>query len=140
MAITNYVTPHDGSGTTVSFAGQTYKATNLTYSKSDIASDNNIDTSTLDQVEGEEVNYQAAPLIGDSGSETGWTVSFDYIGNAPIEDATEGDLLVSGGISITGTAYCTESSVTLSVNDVVRGSATLRVERPTNNPFVAPTS
>ena len=130
MASTTYKTPHDGQGTVVSFAGTTYKATGLTFSKSDISSDDNIDTSTLDQVEGTEINSQARPLIGDSGSDTGWELSFDYIGNAPIDDGSAGALSVTGGITISGNGTCTASSVTLAVNDVVRGNATIRVDRP----------
>ena len=133
MATTSYITPHDGSGTVVSFLGQTYKATSLTWTVNDITSDDNIDTSTLDQIKGEEVNSQPRPLIGDSGNDTGWEVSFDYIGNVPISDGLEGSLAVSGGVEITGNATCTSSSVTLAVNDVVRGSATLRLERPADS-------
>ena len=127
---TTYITPHDGSGTVVSFGGETYKATSLTWTKNDISSDDNIDTSTLDQITGEEVAFQARPLIGDSGSDTGWEISFDYIGNAPIEDGASGAVSVSGGVSITGNGTCTSSSVTLAVNDVVRGNATIRLDRP----------
>ena len=130
MAKTNYITPHDGSGTIVTFNEVTYKATGLTFSKSDISSDDNIDTSTLDQIEGQEINYQPRPLIGDSGSDTGWELSFDYIGNEPIQDGLEASISVTGGITITGTGTCTASSVTLAVNDVVRGNATIRVDRP----------
>lgn len=130
MAKTTYVTPHDGSGTVVTFKDVTYKATGLTFSKSDISSDDNIDTSTLDQKETEEVNYQPRPLIGDSGSDTGWELTFDYIGNEPIEDGVEGVISVTGGITVSGTGTCTASSVTVAVNDVVRGNATIRVERP----------
>jgi len=130
MATTSYITPHDSSGTTVSFGGQTYKATSLTWTVNDISSDDNIDTSTLDQVTGEEVNSQARPLIGDSGSDTGWEISFDYIGNVPITDGAEGAVSVTGGCSISGTGTCTSSSVTLAVNDVVRGNATIRLDRP----------
>lgn len=130
MATTSYITPHDGSGTTVSFAGQTYKATSLTWTVNDISSDDNIDTSTLDQIKGEEVNSQPRPLIGDSGSDTGWEISFDYIGNTPITDGAEGAVSVTGGVTISGNGTCTSSSVTLAVNDVVRGNATIRLDRP----------
>lgn len=130
MATTNYITPHDNTGTIVSFAGNTYKATSLTWTVNDISSDDNIDTSTLDQVTGEEVNSQARPLIGDSGSDTGWEISFDYIGNVPITDGEEGAVSVTGGVTINGNGTCTSSSVTLAVNDVVRGNATIRLDRP----------
>ena len=130
MAKTTYRTPHDVSGTVVTFNDVAYKATGLTFSKSDISSDDNIDTSTLDQIEGTEVNYQPRPLIGDSGSDTGWELSFDYIGNEPIQDGLEATISVTGGITVNGTGTCTASSVTLAVNDVVRGNATIRVERP----------
>lgn len=130
MAKTTYVTPHDGSGTVVTFNQITYKATGLTFSKSDISSDDNIDTSTLDQKTNEEVNFQPRPLIGDSGSDTGWELTFDYIGNEPIADGLEAAISVTGGITVSGTGTCTASSVTVAVNDVVRGNATIRVERP----------
>ena len=130
MAKTTYRTPHDVSGTVVTFNDVAYKATGLTFSKSDISSDDNIDTSTLDQTTGQEVNYQPRPLIGDSGSDTGWELSFDYIGNEPIQDGLEATISVTGGITVNGTGTCTASSVTLAVNDVVRGNATIRVERP----------
>ena len=130
MATTSYITPHDGSGTTVSFAGQTYKATSLTWTVNDISSDDNIDTSTLDQIKGEEVNSQPRPLIGDSGSDTGWELSFDYIGNTPITDGATGAVSVTGGVTISGNGTCTSSSVTAAVNDVVRGNATIRLDRP----------
>lgn len=130
MATTSYITPHDNTGTIVSFGGQTYKATSLTWTVNDISSDDNIDTSTLDQVTGEEVNSQARPLIGDSGSDTGWEISFDYIGNVPITDGEEGAVSVTGGVTINGNGTCTSSSVTLAVNDVVRGNATIRLDRP----------
>ena len=130
MPKTNYITSHDNTGTIVQFGGVTYKATGLTFSKSDISSDDNIDTSTLDQITGQEVNYQPRPLIGDSGSDTGWELSFDYIGNEPITDGLEDTISVTGGITVSGTGTCTASSVTLAVNDVVRGNATIRVDRP----------
>lgn len=130
MATTSYITPHDNTGTIVSFAGQTYKATSLTWTVNDISSDDNIDTSTLDQITGEEVNSQARPLIGDSGSDTGWELSFDYIGNVPITDGSEGAVSVTGGVTINGNGTCTSSSVTATVNDVVRGNATIRLDRP----------
>ena len=130
MATTSYITPHDGSGTVVSFLGQTYKATSLTWTVNHITSDDNIDTSTLDQIKGEEVNSQPRPLIGDSGNDTGWEVSFDYIGNTPITDGSEGAFAVTGGVTISGNGTCTSSSVTATVNDVVCGNATIRLDRP----------
>lgn len=130
MATTSYITPHDSTGTIVSFAGQTYKATSLTWTVNDISSDDNIDTSTLDQITGDEVNSQPRPLIGDSGSDTGWELSFDYIGNVPITDGAAGAVSVTGGVSISGNGTCTSSSVTATVNDVVRGNATIRLDRP----------
>jgi hypothetical protein len=38
-------------------------------------------------------------------------------------------LAISGGISLTKNATVSSSSVTLAVNDVIRGSATFRVAR-----------
>lgn len=130
MADTTYVTPHDGSGTSLSFAGSTYKCTSMTYSKTDVTASDRVDTSTLDIIAGNQTTSQARPLKGDTSGDTGWSLSFDYIGNTPIDDGKTGALVVSGGLTINSTATCTDSSVTATVNDVVRGSATLRVDRP----------
>jgi hypothetical protein len=56
-------------------------------------------------------------------------VQIDYIGNAPISDGTTGTLVIAGGLTLSKAATVASSSVTLAVNDVVRGSATFRVAR-----------
>lgn len=120
------VTPHDGSGTTFSFAGTTYTVTSITYTIGSTGGGNTdaIDISHLGQTTGASVLSQARPLIGSAGTtDTGKSVSIEYIGNAVIAQNTTGALTIVGGISVSATATCNSSSVTLTVNDVVRGSA-----------------
>ena len=120
-------TPHDSSGgTTLTVAGSTFTVTSITVNFSDAGS-GDIDISHLGQTTGETVLTQPAPLIGSAG-DTGKEISFDYIGTTQLAGGTTGAYAIAGGISLSGTA-CTvsSSSLTLAVNDVIRGSATVRI-------------
>lgn len=122
-------TPHDGSGTTLSFAGTSYTVTNITYSLSDVTgSADTIDVSHLGQTTGATMLTQARPLKGGGGGgDTGKEVSVDFIGASAIAGGTSGTLTITGGLSISTTATCTASSVTLAMNDAIRGNATFRL-------------
>lgn len=121
------VTPHDGSGTTVVFSGSTYTVTNVSISYSDVSgATDRIDVSHLGQTTGSTMLTQARPLKGSASGETGKEVSFDYIGTTQLVGGTSGAFTV--GTFITGaTATVVSSSVTLAMNDVIRGSASVRV-------------
>jgi len=56
------------------------------------------------------------------------TVDVEYIGQAIPSVGASATLTVSGRISFSGTATCVTSQVTASVGDVVRGSASFRVQ------------
>lgn len=117
-------TPHSGSGTTFSFAGTNYTVTNIVYSLGATGGGaDNIDVSHLGQTVGQSVLSIARPLVGTQGGDTGKTVSIEYIGSSVITQNATGTLTITGGISISATATCNSSSVTLAVNDVIRGSA-----------------
>jgi len=58
---------------------------------------------------------------------TGVEISFDYIGTTELQGNTSGTLTVAGGLTLSRGATVASSNVTLAVNDVIRGSATLRV-------------
>lgn len=118
-------TPHDGSGTTVTFAGFSGDVTGISYSES-AGGNNDIDISHLGQTVGETALSMSRPLKG-GGGETGKEVQIDYIGSSVVEGGLSGTLTITGGLSISGVATCTSSSVTLAVNDVIKGSATFRV-------------
>jgi hypothetical protein len=121
-------TPHDSSGTTLTVAGTTFTVTSITVNFSDISGDDKIDVSHLGQTAGETVLTQGRPLKGDGSGDTGKELSFDYIGTTQLTGGTTGAYAIAGGISLSGTA-CTvvSSSLTLAVNDVIRGSATVRI-------------
>lgn len=117
-------TPHAGSGTTFSFAGTNYTVTSITYTIGATGGGaDNIDISHLGQTTGESVKTMSRPLVGTQGGDTGKTVSIEYIGTNVIAQNSTGTLAISGGISISATATCNSSSVTLTVNDAIRGSA-----------------
>jgi hypothetical protein len=117
-------TPHDSTGTSLVFDGTTFTVTNLTLNYSDVRE--RIDISNLGQTTGEQVASQDAPLVG-TADDTGVEISFDYIGTNELPDNTSGTLTIAGGLSLSRSATVASSNVTLAVNDVIRGSATLRV-------------
>jgi hypothetical protein len=121
------VTPHD-SGTTLTVAGSTFTVTSITVNFSDVSGESDrIDVSHLGQTAGETILTQKRPLVGSGNGETGKELSFDYIGNTQLAGGTTGTYAIAGGVSLSGDATVISSSVTLAVNDVVRGSATVRI-------------
>jgi len=116
-------------GTTLTFAGTAYTVTNVTYSMTDVAAGDTIDVSHLGQAAGSAVATMDRPLKG-SATDTGREVTMEYLGNAPIADGSTGTLVIGGGpLSLNVAATVSSSSVTLAVNDAVRGQATFRVAR-----------
>jgi hypothetical protein len=117
-------TPHGGSGTTFTFAGTGYTVTSITYTVGSTGGGtDNIDISHLGQTVGDSVRSLSRPLVGTQGGDTGKTVSIEYIGTSVIAQNATGTLAITGGLSLSVAATCNSSSVTLTVNDVVRGSA-----------------
>ena len=121
-------TPHDSSGTTLTFPGFTGSVTNITYNLNNVAGDDTIDISHLGLTAGAAVLTQDRPLKG-SATDTGREVQVDYIGTGVVADGATGTLAITGGLSLSAMATEQSSSVTLAVNDVVRGSVTFRVAR-----------
>jgi hypothetical protein len=68
------------------------------------------------------------PLKGSAG-DTGKEVSIEYLATSggPIAQGATGTLTIAGGVALSVTATCKSSSVTLTVNDAVRGSASFQV-------------
>jgi hypothetical protein len=120
--------PSHAQGTTFSFAGVPYTVTNVTYSMTDVSAGDKIDISHLGQAAGSEVLTMDRPLKG-SATDTGREVSIEYLGTAPITDGSTGTLAIAGGLSLSAAATVSSSSVTLAVNDAVRGQATFKVAR-----------
>ena len=121
-------TPHDSSGTTFTFAGTGYTVTSITYSITDQAAADQIDVSHLGQSTGSTVLTLSRPLKGSAG-DTGKEVTIEYLAasGTPIAQGQTGTLAITGGISLSVGATCKSSSVTLTVNDAVRGSAAFQV-------------
>lgn len=113
------------TGVGFSFAGSTFTVTSLTYSLGETGGGSDqIDASHLGLTTGASVISLSRPLLGTPGGDTGKTVSIEFIGTAPIAQNSTGNLVLTGPVSITSTpATCRSSSVTLTVNDIVRGSA-----------------
>ena len=125
-------TPHDGSGTPLSFpntaASNVYVVTNIVYNLTDPGADDTIDISHLGLTTGAEVLSQSRPLSG-SATDTGREISFDFIGKTPLADKRTGTLTITGGLAIAAAGTVRSSTITLATNDVTKGSATIRIAR-----------
>ena len=121
-------TPHSGSGTTLTFPGFTGSVTNIAYTLNDVTGDDTIDISHLGLSAGASVLTLSRPLKG-SATDTGREVQVDYIGTGFLSDGATGTLAITGGLALSASATVQSSSVTLAVNDVIRGSVTFRVAR-----------
>lgn len=122
-------TPHDSSGTKVTFPGFTGSVTGITLSKTDVNA-GPIDISHLGLKTGDQVLTVNPPLKGTADGDTGFEVSLEYIGTGVLAGGTSGALSITGGASVSANATVQTSSITLAVNDVIRGSATFRVANP----------
>jgi hypothetical protein len=121
------VTPHD-SASTFTFCGTAFTVTNLTVNLSDVSGESDrIDVSHLGQTTGEIIATQARPLVGTGTGETGREISFDYIGANEVTPGGTGSYSITGPVALSGEATILSSTLTLAVNDVVRGNATVRV-------------
>jgi len=121
-------TPHAGSGTSFTFAGTAYTVTNITYSVSDVSgTTDELDISHLGLTTGETVLTMKKPLVGSAAGDTGKEVTMDYHGSAPVTGGSSGTLTITGGIQYSGAATCSSSSVTATVNEVMKGTATFKV-------------
>lgn len=119
-----------GQGTTLTFAGTGYTVTSITYSMTNGGGGNDtIDVSHLGLTVGASVETMDRPLKGGTNGDTGREVSIEYLGSAPITDGATGTLVISGGLALSAAATVQSSSVTLTTNDVTKGSATFRVAR-----------
>jgi len=124
------VTPHDGVGTTFTFAGTGYTVTNIVITNTDPNVENTIDVSHLGLTTGASVLTQDRPL-GGSTTSTGQTVQVDYLGKSLIADGATGTLVVSHSsvTLLSRAATVSSSTLTFAVNDAVKGSATFRIAR-----------
>jgi len=112
------------TGVGFSFAGSNYTVTSITYSLGSTGGGTDqIDASHLGLTTGASVISLPRPLKGTQGGDTGKTVSIEFIGTAPIAQDATGTLSITGPVSVSATATGQSSSVTLTVNDIVRGSA-----------------
>jgi hypothetical protein len=113
------------TGVGFTFGGTTFTVTNVTFTLGDAGGGaDQIDASHLGLTTGASVVSLPRPLLGTPGGDTGKTVSIEYLGTAPIAQNATGNLVITGPVEISSTpATCRSSSVTLTVNDIVRGSA-----------------
>lgn len=125
-------TPHDGTGTTFSFAGTNYTVTNIVINNTDPATEDKIDVSHVGLTAGASVETIDRPLKG-SVNDTGREVVVDYLGTNIVRDASTGTLVltVNGSQAISAAATVSASTLTFATNDAVRGQVTFRVARYT---------
>jgi hypothetical protein len=125
-------TPHDGAGTSLALGNVNYTITNIVITYNDPNADQEkIDVSHLGLTTGAQLATIDRPLKG-STTDTGRSVQFNYLGRGIIADGATGTCSIStGGASLlAGVAYTVNSStLTLAVNDAIRGQATIRIAR-----------
>jgi hypothetical protein len=130
-----FETPHDGSGTVLTFASTGYTVTNIVVSATDpTADEDKIAVSHMGQTAGETAKTLELPLAGAASGETGRSVTFDYIGKVFIADKSSGTFsLMIGGTALSGVSgkvgTVTSSTLTLATQDAIRGQATIKLER-----------
>jgi len=130
-----FETPHDGSGTVLTFNSVTYTVTNIVVSATDpTADEDKIAVGHLGQTAGETAKTLELPLAGAASGETGRSVTFDYIGKTFIADRSTGSFVLTiGGSALTGVSSkngtVTSSTLTLATQDAIRGQATIKLER-----------
>jgi hypothetical protein len=124
------ITPHDSTGTSLTFAGGGYTVTNIVYNLADPATDNTIDVSHLGLTAGNSVLTQDRPLTGNA-TDTGRQVTIEYLGKDIIADAATGTLVIThaGSAFLSKASTVVSSSVTFALNDVVKGTAVFKVAR-----------
>jgi hypothetical protein len=125
MAAVTFPTAH---GTTFTFGGATFAATNVKKKVTgNDPKDGRIDTTTLDMPEKSKRRYQDSPILSESAGET--TITLTFFG------ATEPDIENVAAISfpslgVTGQARCTEYELEGAVADVIKGTASFTIEPP----------
>ena len=130
-----FETPHDGTGTVLTFNSVTYTVTNVVVTATDPTADaDKIAVSHLGQTVGETAKTLELPLAGAVSGETGRSVQFDYIGKTFIADKSTGTFtLTIGGSPLSGVSAkagtVTSSTLTLATQDAIRGQATIKLER-----------
>ena len=116
------------TGVGITVGSSTFTVTNLTVNFSDVSGElDRIDTSHLGLTTGATMTTVPRPLKGSATGETGKEISFDYIGVTQLLGGLTGTYSVTGPVALSGVATVVSSSVTLALNDIVRGSATVRV-------------
>lgn len=128
-----FETPHDGSGTVLTFNSVAYTVTNVVVSATS-ADEDKIPVGHLGQTAGETAKTLELPLAGSASGETGRSVTFDYIGKTFLADRSTGSFVLTiGGVALSGVSSkagtVTSSTLTLATQDAIRGQATIKLER-----------
>lgn len=125
-----FETPHDGSGTVLTWKGTTYTVTNVVVTCTDANANEKINVAHLGQTVGETVKTLDYPLAG-TGGDTGQSVQFDYVGKTLIADKETGTLSITigGGNLLSRGGTVSSSTLTLATQDAIRGQATIKIKR-----------
>lgn len=120
----------DSQGTIFIYDGVTFEATNVKKKKSGPDTEGNkIDVSTVNQASGTKRVYQDAPLVEDSTKGTEATITVSFLGLTE-PDTTEPHSITCVKLNVSGMAWCTEYEVEAAVGDVLKGTASFRIEAP----------
>lgn len=123
-------TPHDGSGTVISFAGTNFTARTISVAFNNPAAEDLIDVSHLGLTAGNSVLTMGRPLTG-SATDTGQEVTVEYLGKNLIADQSTGTLVIThNGVQLLSrAATCNSTTLNFNTNEAITGTSTFKIAR-----------
>jgi hypothetical protein len=119
----------DSQGTTFSFAGQEFAATNVKKKVSGSSGTDKVDVSTLALASGAKRVFQDAPLLDDPNKGVAAVVTVSFLGLE--EPPTDKPYAIGcATLGISGTAKCTSYEAEAAVGEVLKGTAEFAIEAP----------
>lgn len=119
----------DSQGTTFSFDGQEFQATNVKKKVSGSSAADKIDVSTLVLPSGSKRVYQDPPLKDDPNKGVLAVVTVSFFGLEE-PDTTDPCPIACATLGISGMARCTSYEAEAAVGEVLKGTAEFAIEAP----------
>lgn len=117
----------DSQGTTFSFGGTTFSATNVKVKKTGKGYDQDVDVSTLELASGADKVYEAPALYDYGPAGRSVEISLSYLGDD--EPNTDDELtLVCAKFGLNDQARCTEFELEAAVGEKIKGTATFVIK------------
>ena len=117
----------DSQGTTFTFGGVEFSATNVKVKKTGKGYDQDVDVSTLDLASGADKVYEAPALYDYGPAGRSVEISLSYLGDDEPDTENEA-LLVCAKFGLNDQARCTEFELEAAVGEKIKGTATFVIK------------